>query len=66
MDIKDQVKDLGYESHNTVGNLKTLAVLIVLYFAKLFILLLIKLASMMFAETSYAPKVNEWYKSWYK
>ena len=65
-DILDQIKDLGYENHNNVNNLGTLAILLVLYFAKLFILLLIKLASMLFSESSYAPKINEWYEAWYQ
>lgn len=49
IDIRDQIKDMGYGSHNTINNLSTLAILIVLYFFKLIILFLIKVVATLFS-----------------
>ena len=41
-DILDQMQDLGYETHNSVLNLGSLAIFLTLYFAQLGAFLLVK------------------------
>ena len=56
-DIFDQTQDIGYDSHNSIMNLKTVAVIYLFYLLKLPLIVVVKLFSLLLGGRYYTKEI---------